>query len=461
MDPGQTPSSRIFPELPKHIQEPFWYSSLQSLWIYYRVDPDLLRTRLPVLPQGDVYDVALFEFPDGKKGGLASLDLQRYTAHLPFLLATANEVEFNFYVYPAVRRPDVPLLSWEEYLGGTEQTKSIGGYRLHVPCDNPVAVHAGRGLYGEPKYLAVFSCLVPSLNAAPSAQWNYSVYQDLTPLPPIDNPGFTPNQGPLIYTLECDLAGLTPTPASPSPLIEYGVLTKEGSPHAVANFWDIWGPFHTYTLDRPDRVKLTIGSDRDPNGTVDDLRLLIEDAEPIAAQIFTSQPVSAESRGWYTVPAPASPRKPVESFAHLSAALTGFRAAELWGTGQMQPYLDELLAIVGESIVAKLLVAGDLALQAPDPTAAIQALVLEDQDLGPVARSLIMLWYLGQWTPLPGDWRTRHGANPLDSARVISADAYVSGLVWPAIGAHPMGANPGGFGSWATPPPDLGTATER
>jgi hypothetical protein len=87
-----------------------------------------------------------------------------------------------------------------------------------------------------------------------------------------------------------------------------------------------------------------------------------------------------------------------------------------------------------------------------DPTAQLERLVLADPDLGPVARSLIILWYLGQWNPLPGDWRNRHGASPLDAARVVSADAYSSGLVWTAIGAHPMGADPGGYGSWATPP---------
>jgi hypothetical protein len=35
---------------------------------------------------------------------------------------------------------------------------------------------------------------------------------------------------------------------------------------------------------------------------------------------------------------------------------------------------------------------------------------------------------------------------------VISADAYATGLVWRASGAHPMGADPPGYGSWANPP---------
>jgi Acetoacetate decarboxylase (ADC) len=150
---GQRPFSELFPPLPQGFQEPFWYASLQSFWLYYRVDPELLRERLPA---GRGLEVALFEFGGGDHAGLASLDLQRYTGHGPTYLETTDEVEFNVYVYPRARVPDVPLMTWQQYLLGTDQTKTIGGYRLHVPCDNQTAVLAGRELYGEPKYLAVF-----------------------------------------------------------------------------------------------------------------------------------------------------------------------------------------------------------------------------------------------------------------------------------------------------------------
>jgi hypothetical protein len=145
-------------------------------------------------------------------------------------------------------------------------------------------------------------------------------------------------------------------------------------------------------------------------------------------------------------PAPAS------AFAAVSAALTGFREVDLWGTGQVEPYLDEVMATVGDAVTARLLTTGWEAVHALDPVQAIQSEVMDDSELGPVARSVIILWYLGQWNPLPNEWRNAHGASPLDANRVISADAYRSGLVWKAIGAHPMGADPGGYGSWANPP---------
>jgi hypothetical protein len=297
MPHGQTPFSELFPPLPKGFQEPFWYASLQSFWLYYRVDPELIREKVP---RDSGLEVALFDFGDGDPSGLVSIDLQRYTGHLTQILVTTDEVEVNAYAYPKAREPDVPLMPWQDYLQGVDQTKSIGGYRLHVPCDNQVAVLAGQGLYGEPKYLAVFECNVPAPNGPQTTSWEYHVFQDLGS-PPDPSKPHTPVKGPLIYSLKGDVEDMLPAPASPSPLIEYGIV--EG--RLVANFWDFFGPFYTYATAR---ANITYGTEPDPSGTLEDLRDLIGHSQPIAAQVFTSPPVSAESRGWYQLP--KAPNRP-------------------------------------------------------------------------------------------------------------------------------------------------------
>jgi hypothetical protein len=132
-------------------------------------------------------------------------------------------------------------------------------------------------------------------------------------------------------------------------------------------------------------------------------------------------------------------REPLERFVALSAELTGFREVDIWGTGQARHHFDLLLAVAGDDLVARLL-----------HTDAARALA--DPALGPLARNLIVLWYLGQWDQMPRRWRDRHGAAPADTAGVASAGAFREGLVWTAIGAHPTGAKPPGYGSWATPP---------
>jgi hypothetical protein len=127
-------------------------------------------------------------------------------------------------------------------------------------------------------------------------------------------------------------------------------------------------------------------------------------------------------------------------FLELSVELTGYDRVVLLGTGQLTEYLDEFLNIVDNDLVARLLAC----------TNAAEALA--DPDLGPLARNLAVMWYLGQWDTLPSEWRNRNGASPRDVDHVVSAAAYREGLAWRAAGAHPMGAKAPGYGSWATPP---------
>jgi hypothetical protein len=284
----QTPFARVFPPLPQGFNEPFWYGSLISFWLYWLVDPEAVAARLP-----DGLEVALFGH-GGEERALASLDFQAYTGHGPSYLEYVHEVEFNVYAYPRERVPGVPRLTWEEYLAGQDQTKTVGGYRLHVPCDNPNAIRAGIGLYDEPKYLADFTYTIPTLNDPTVVTWDYSVFQHAG----------ANEQGPLVYSVEADFRGLEALPANPSPLIEYGTREHDGRAHVVANFWNFYGPFTTYRLagEGAARVSLGYGPSPDPDGLADDLRALMGSAAPVAAQTFASQPVSSECRGWFQVP---------------------------------------------------------------------------------------------------------------------------------------------------------------
>jgi hypothetical protein len=83
--------------------------------------------------------------------------------------------------------------------------------------------------------------------------------------------------------------------------------------------------------------------------------------------------------------------------------------------------------------------------------------LFEDPDYGPIARNLTALWYTGQWSQLPAEWRNAQGAWANDTTYVVSPSAYVEGLVWKAMGTHPKAAKQPGYGSWALPPTDGGT----
>jgi len=147
----------------------------------------------------------------------------------------------------------------------------------------------------------------------------------------------------------------------------------------------------------------------------------------------------------------------LEDFLAFSSAVTGFPAYDLRGTGQLELYLSTVDDIVGKDTVGKLLDAFGSALRdAGDDEVALQAglrrTILSDELLGPVARALIKLWYVGTWYQLPVEWLQRYGENTSDRTFVVSPGSYVEGLLWPAIGANPPGAKAKGYGMWAQPP---------
>lgn len=148
---------------------------------------------------------------------------------------------------------------------------------------------------------------------------------------------------------------------------------------------------------------------------------------------------------------------PLEQFVALSVTLTGFDAADLWGTGQVQTYYALLPSIVGDAIFGRLMGRWqDTWIRGEGDEPLLETLVkeqiLEDPTLGPVARNLTYLWYTGGWNQLPADWRNVHGASANDQTYIVSSAAYTEGLVWKAIHAHPTAAKQPGYGSWALPP---------
>lgn len=291
---AQVPWRQLMPEQPEGFAMPFWYSSLLSFWLYYPVRPDLLTGLLPDLPTGHGLRVAEFEELDGQ--ALVSLDFQAYTSGGSGYLGFTREIEFNVYVYPESRLPAVPLMPWQEYLRGRDQTKTIGGFRLHVPCDNPVAVQAGTQNFGEPKWLASFVYDVPSPNAPDVQTWSYAVYQ------PCD-PASTPPPDSMIVKVEADLTGTPPVISDLSPLIEYGTREIDGRTVVAANHWTFFGSFDTYFLDEDAgrKVKLHLGP-TDLHRLRQDVQDLIGSTPPIAAQTFTSAPVSSEAQAWLEWP---------------------------------------------------------------------------------------------------------------------------------------------------------------
>jgi hypothetical protein len=147
-----------------------------------------------------------------------------------------------------------------------------------------------------------------------------------------------------------------------------------------------------------------------------------------------------------------------EEFLAFSAAVTGFSEYRLLGTGEAEEFFDTLARILGPALLTEFLGATRAARAeaGADETRLehlLRARIFGDEKLGPIARNLIKLWYVGVWYRLPDAW---HGlfeaAGDVDRDQIVSTAAYTEALLWPAIGANPPGAKGPGYGTWTDPP---------
>ena len=141
----------------------------------------------------------------------------------------------------------------------------------------------------------------------------------------------------------------------------------------------------------------------------------------------------------------------LDDFLDLSTVLTGYDRVQLLGTGMAEQYLHTLEEVLPSGTLEEFLAAYGR-VSGGDREAGVASEILADPKLGPVAQNVILLWYCGTWTALPDAWRASYGASPMDTSRVVSAEAYLAGLQWVTARAHPVGARPPGYGQWAVAP---------
>lgn len=153
------------------------------------------------------------------------------------------------------------------------------------------------------------------------------------------------------------------------------------------------------------------------------------------------------------------------AFVLLSAALTGvgklILAPELSGsdpgTDPINIKNDYFRWIVAKDKTSSF--AAMLAFAKKNPAPSEQDIIkfvsTGDDDFKFLARSIVLLWYLGSWYE-PKDLKTQATAvNPERiSSEVVSPKAYSQGLVWQIAGAHPMGYSNLQFGYWSRDPRD-------
>ncbi|WP_411110548.1 hypothetical protein [Streptomyces sp. c-19] len=281
------------PPVPDPFRLPFHYGALHQIGVDWLVDPDPVRALLA--KQHPHLTAAAFE--DGR--ALVSLNYQLYFAQYAFGGGVTQEIELNIIAFPTTEGARLPRLSYAQYAQGWDQTKLLGIARVHVVCDNPFAIRAGRELYAEPKHPGWFEAGLPSLNGPAGETW--TVRCKSATIGPDDTLEKEPS--PLL-DLTAELDGLTPVAANSAPITGYGT-DQEG--RLLAGPMNVYQPYRWYDLAAPEHAGRTRLTFHAPGGGLgDDFRALLDDEPPaIGAWTFQSPPVAAHNRPYYL---PTEPR---------------------------------------------------------------------------------------------------------------------------------------------------------
>jgi hypothetical protein len=143
-----------------------------------------------------------------------------------------------------------------------------------------------------------------------------------------------------------------------------------------------------------------------------------------------------------------------DRFLAFSSEVTAFPVFELRGTGMTDEYLAAVERVIGSALLTELLDTYDRLPQGPpdERLRRFRQTIFGDPKLGPLARNIIKLWYIGVWYVLPHEWTDAYGALPNNVTFMVSPVAYTEGLLWVALGANPPGAKGPGYGSWGDAP---------
>ncbi|WP_426362056.1 hypothetical protein [Streptomyces sp. E-08] len=282
------------PPVAEPFQLPFHYGALHQVGVDWLVDPEPVHRLL------DKYhpDLTAATFDDGR--ALVSLNYQLYFAQYAFGGGVTQEIELNVIAFPTADAHRLPRLTYAEYARGWDQTKLLGIARLHVVCDNPFAIRAGRELYAEPKHPGWFEVGLPSLNGPAGETW--TVRCKAAGVAPDDTLEKAPD--PLL-DLTVRLDGLPAVPACSAPVTGYGT-DREG--RLLAGPMNVYQPYGWYDLTAPEHSGRTCLEVRAPDGELGrDVRSLLPDGTPATgAWTYQSPPVAAHHRPYYPTVGPRS-----------------------------------------------------------------------------------------------------------------------------------------------------------
>lgn len=283
----------VSPSIPKGFNSPFVYYSMQNIAVYYLVDKAKVEEVIIDRPE---LTTTIF----GGEKALFSFNFQRYYAPLGEFSAITQELEVNVLVFPTNQKQALERVTPEQFLLGKDTTRLFGDYHLFVPCDAPVAIQAGKEMFGEPKILCGFDATLPDFNDPDVRTWQFATYAG-------DQSGSAKlNSKDLIFNCTVDTTGLTAQPGNLSPISLYGY--REG--RLIGTRWNLYEVMPTYFLtdeQAEKAVSLNYGqsdlskrhTDPQYEAMLQTMKVMTQGQLPFAIREFNSPPCATVAPPYY------------------------------------------------------------------------------------------------------------------------------------------------------------------
>ncbi|GAB3127598.1 hypothetical protein GCM10027160_52440 [Streptomyces calidiresistens] len=286
LDPNSTrrDAPLPLPPIPEPFRLPFYCGAWHNIGIDYLVNfetaANILGRTHPRLAPADFDGRACF-----------SLNYQLYFAQYGDGSSITEEVEINIIAYPQGEEHRMFPVSYEQYATGIDQTKLLGIGRIHVLCDNVMAIEAGSKIFAEPKLPARFTATMPSLNGPETSDWHVRVLDaDFA-----DDGSITPG-GRLLFSIDAHLGGLACVPVNNTPVTGYGT-DSEG--RLLTSRQSVYHPYQYYLLDSETAAQVSLHVAEPTSLVGQDLTALLTHAAAAGMWTYQSAPVAAHSRPYY------------------------------------------------------------------------------------------------------------------------------------------------------------------
>ncbi len=306
---------------------PFWYGSFSAVWVYFKIPlptlDKILATQSSALEAFPFDDLA----ENGQEYGLMNINFMAYssdsgvndprsyadiTQPITFNdqppasmgIEPTHECEINIVSYATAKAAQTPFgLTSSQFIQGRDHTKTLGNYRLWVPCDDRIAVYWGMHNFGESKVMThPFTYNNPAPNNPGRTVWDFTIPA------PMDEPATS-----TLFRLQVNdlLGGPGVIASNQSEIIDFSLYphaaTKPPSQRLVGSRRNVFGQFRCMTAesaaaaDTPMSVcTVKLGNSAHP--VVADLNTMLGGSgqfSPAGVMTYRSAPVVAESSLYY------------------------------------------------------------------------------------------------------------------------------------------------------------------